>query len=70
MIRIYRHSELIDVTHNRGKRDREHMPEFVSLLFLSVCLYLYEYVGWSTTGIWPTDERAHVTALSQSGGEI
>ena len=33
MIRIYRHSELIDVTHNRGKRDREHMPEFVSLLF-------------------------------------
>ena len=28
MIRIYRHSELIGVTHNRGKRDREHMPEF------------------------------------------
>ena len=34
MIRIYRHSELIGVTHNRGKRDREHMPEFcISPLF-------------------------------------
>ena len=28
MIRIYRHSERIGVTCNRGKRDREHMPEF------------------------------------------
>ena len=34
MIRIYRHSELIGVTHNRGKRDREHIPEFcISSLF-------------------------------------
>ena len=31
MIRIYRHSELIGVTYNRGKRDREHMPEFLYL---------------------------------------
>ena len=34
MIRIYRHSELIGVTNNRGKRDREHIPEFgISSLF-------------------------------------